>query len=477
MTISRRKDCLEIDPELVALVFAKCQGYRQRMMEVLDEEHNVKVGYSTLTRMTRDMELGKEKTKRACRVPDVPGDEMQHDTSPHKLTIGGIPKVTVIASLLYFRYSKAYYLRFYRSFNRFKMKCFLHEALMHYGYSCPVTIIDNTNLAVLSGTGENAVMVPEMVEFAKRYSFKFKAHRVKKPNRKAGEERGFWTVETNFFPGREFSSLEDLNQKAFIWSTQTMHHKPRTASKIIPAKYFEYEKGFMTQIPEGIPAPCQNLVREIDQNGYVLVHKNHYWTPEGERGEAVVLEYPDHIKIIKGRRIIATYPLPPDGTSNEIYPKDKAHLPFRPEHGVKSYVAEEAELRAAGQGVASYLDYALPKGLSRHRALRRLHGLFRRLSPELFVKVVSRAHRFRVTEIDTLEDIARMMLRDDSEIMPPDLDYDEEYMNRESYREGQTTDCPNLEDYDKRYEGDDEKNDERSAEKGNEGNDKGDDAG
>ena len=44
----------------------------------------------------------------------------------------GERQVGVIASLLYLRYSKRRYLKFYRAFTRFKMKCFFHEALMFW---------------------------------------------------------------------------------------------------------------------------------------------------------------------------------------------------------------------------------------------------------------------------------------------------------------------------------------------------------
>jgi hypothetical protein len=50
-----------------------------------------------------------------------------------------------------------------------------------------------------------------MEEFASRYGFQFVCHEVKHSDRKAGNERSFFTVETNFFPGRTFESLEDLN--------------------------------------------------------------------------------------------------------------------------------------------------------------------------------------------------------------------------------------------------------------------------
>jgi hypothetical protein len=87
-------------------------------------------------------------------------------------------------------------LKFYRAFNRFAMKCFLHEALMFWGYAAKQCIIDNTNLARLRGSGKQAVIVPEMASFAERYGFTFLCHAIRHPNRKAGEERSFWIVET-----------------------------------------------------------------------------------------------------------------------------------------------------------------------------------------------------------------------------------------------------------------------------------------
>ena len=66
-------------------------------------------------------------------MPDEPGAEMQHDTSPYLVKLAD-RESKLIASLLYLRYSKRRYLKFYRAFNRFKMKCFLHEALMFWGY-------------------------------------------------------------------------------------------------------------------------------------------------------------------------------------------------------------------------------------------------------------------------------------------------------------------------------------------------------
>jgi len=216
-----RNDKIEIDAELVSRIYHQCDSRVQRTHEMLIEEHGIDIGYSTLTRILRERGFGKRRKKRCHQVPDEPGAEMQHDTSPYRVKFAG-KQVLVQGSLVYFRYSKIRYLKFYRSFVRFKMKCFLHEALVFWGYAAGVCIIDNTNLARLYGTGSRAVIVPEMEQFAKQYGFEFICHEKGHANRKAGNERSFFTVETNFFPGRKFANLEDMNRQALEWATVRM---------------------------------------------------------------------------------------------------------------------------------------------------------------------------------------------------------------------------------------------------------------
>ena len=98
------------------------------------------------------------------------------------------------------------YVKFFFVFNRFVLKCFFYEALKFFGYAAKICIIDNTSLVVDYGTGERAVFSPEMLQFAKQYGFQWKAHRIRLANRKAGKERNFLTLQTNFFPACQGSS-------------------------------------------------------------------------------------------------------------------------------------------------------------------------------------------------------------------------------------------------------------------------------
>ena len=174
-----RADKQQLEEELLRRLYHQCQGWVVRVREKLVEEEAVQVSYSTLKRRLRELGISAPPQTRCAHVPDEPGAEMQHDTSPYQIQLGGT-RTRLIASLLYLRYSKRRYLQFYRAFDRFKMKCCFHQALMFWGAAARRCIIDNTNLARLRGTGANAVIVPEMEAFAKQYGFEFQCNERRK---------------------------------------------------------------------------------------------------------------------------------------------------------------------------------------------------------------------------------------------------------------------------------------------------------
>ena len=77
-----------IDTDLLRQLHQECHGYAQRMAEKLREEHGIAIKYSTLTRRLRELGIGTPVNLRCERVPDQPGAEMQHDTSPFTLRVG-----------------------------------------------------------------------------------------------------------------------------------------------------------------------------------------------------------------------------------------------------------------------------------------------------------------------------------------------------------------------------------------------------
>jgi transposase len=448
MPQSVRKDKIRIDPELLRRLYHECDGRLQRVYERLTEDEGVQVSYPTLTRRVRELGLGKPSQARCDHVPDEPGVEMQHDTTVYKVKLAG-QLVRLVASLLYLRYSKRRYLKFYRVFNRFAMKCFLHEALMFWGYAARLCVIDNTNLARLRGSGKQAVIVPEMAAFAERYGFTFLCHAIRHPNRKAGEERSFWTVETNFLPGRSFQSLEDLNQQALAWATVRMEHRPMSKTHLIPAKAFEHERHFLTKLPAELPGPYCTYERGTDEYGYVAVEGNYYWVPGTQREDVKVLRYADGLKIYRQRTCVAEYPLPADGVKNARFsPEGQPPPRYLPKHRHHGSQHEEQRLRAMAPEVAAYVDFALQTpGLQRHRYLRELFALSRQVTPTVFVEALTRARRYRVVQRETLDRIAWLCMSQGQQSLPL-VEEDEDFRQRPAYQEGFLTDEPDLSVYD-----------------------------
>ncbi len=450
-----RKDKIRIDPELLVRLYDECEGRIQRIHEKLSEEEGTEIGYSTLSAMIRELDLGQSRKMRCDRVPDEPGVEMQHDSSTYTRSIGG-KQVRVIGSLLYYRYSKIRYLKFYRSFNRFKMKCFFHEALTFWGYAAKRCIIDNTNLARLRGSGKNALIVPEMEGFAKGYGFEFVCHEIRHSNRKAGNERSFYTVETNFFPGRSFENLEDLNEQALQWATVRMPNRRVSKTRLLPLKAFAYEQSYLRKVPPYVPPPYRALKRDTDQYGYASFDGNFYWVPGTGRTEVSVLEYSNYLKIYHKRKLLWEYDLPPDGVKNQRFsPRGQPAPQHQPNNRKKPTAEEEKRLRSISGEISAYLNFVLKeKGITRHRFIRRLSALQQKITPPLFIKTIKRALKYRVTDIETLERIAILQMNEGNYTLPF-VETDEEFRTRESYLEGYATNEVDLSGYDELMEDND----------------------
>ena len=437
----QRRDSIDISDTLLEKLYRECDGYIQRIHEILTEEHNVAIGYSTLTRLLRNKGIGEEKTNRSSQIPDLPGEEMQHDTTVYQILIGS-KKQKIVCSGLYLRYSKMRYIKFFRHFNRFTMKCFFDEALKFWGYCPKKCIIDNTNLAVLYRSGSAAVFNPEMIAFATNYGFSWKAHAINHPNRKAGTERNFWTVETNFLPGRKFESLQDLNSQAFDWATDRYAKRPQAKTKLVPVELFETEKDFLQKLPDFISSPYLQHTRLIDQYGYISFNANYYWVPETVKVRSVtVLQYADELRILDGNHEVTRYKIAPDGAVNmTVAPEGCNRLPrCSPNNRKLGCEQEEKVLKELGDTVTRYiaLVYSPESGIKQcHAFIRNLYHLYRRWGQDLFVKTIERACSFRVNSLSQLETIAGLLVKEDIIHGGFDIDVSGDYQNRKTFQDG-----------------------------------------
>ncbi len=187
----------------------KAEPYRQQILELLatcngnlvrvHEElvaGGAALSYQALTAFCRRHGIGQPPIEAAGRYEFQPGEEMQHDTSPHEVELGGRKRKVQTASAV-LCYSRMLFFQCYPTFQRFDCKVFLTEALRYFAGATRRVMIDNTHVVVLRGTGRETVPVPEMEAFGERFGFRFAAHELGDANCSGRVERLFRFVEGN----------------------------------------------------------------------------------------------------------------------------------------------------------------------------------------------------------------------------------------------------------------------------------------
>jgi transposase len=360
--------------ERVRELYVACKGNLMRVHEEL-ERAGVVVAYATLTEFCREQEIGVVEKVPAGKYHFDPGVEMQHDTSPHTVTIGGVTRLIQMASVV-LPHSRMIFAQAYPAFTRFHCKTFLTEAIRFLGGSTTWCMVDNSHVVVAYGTGPGAVMAPEMVAFGDRFGMKFRTRVPGDPNRNAHVERQFWTLETNFEVGREFADLADFDAQLVAWC-EKKNARYRKDLHAAPTTLFAAELPYLKPLPRWIPEVVNVEERRVDVERYVRLHTNCYSAPAALIGQNVeVHETIRHVRLVHRHKVVAEHPaFEPGANKRSTLPEhrrqrgaSRAPDPMSP---------EEATLVAAGPEFVAMIALLRSKYHGQaQRAVRRLHRLF-----------------------------------------------------------------------------------------------------
>src|SRR5208337_1601933 len=286
-------------------LFDRCKGNLVRVHEEL-QAGGAKLSYTALTAFCRRHGIGYAPPTPAGQYAFAPGEEVQHDTSPHELELGGRKRKVQTASAV-LCYSRMLFFQCYPTFQRFDCKVFLTDALRYMGGASTRVLIDNTHVVVLRGTGSQMVPVAEMAAFAERYGFCFQAHERGDANRSGRVERPFHFIENNFLAGRTFSSWEELNQQARQWCDR-VNATYKKHIRAVPRELFVLEQSHLRPLPVWIPEVYRLHERTVDVEGYVALHCNRYSVPVSWIGRRVeVRESKDKVEIQLDARNLVTH--------------------------------------------------------------------------------------------------------------------------------------------------------------------------
>jgi transposase len=371
------------------------------------KETGAELSYQALTGFCRRQGIGQTVAVPAGQYHFEPGVEMQHDTSPHEVEVGGTKYKAQTASAV-LCYSRLLFFQINPTFQRFDCKLFLTDALRYMGGATERVMIDNTHVVVLRGTGREMIAVPEMEAFAERLGFRFVAHAIGNANRSGRVERPFSFIENNFLAGRRFASWEDLNRQAREWCDK-VNATYKKHIRAVPRELYAIERMHLKALPAWIPEPYRLHARTVDVEGYVSVNSIRYSAPAVWIGRRVeVRETRDKIEIELDARHQVTHARALTGENQRITLAE--HRPPRGE-GIKRsdpHPEEQAILQAVPE-IAEYVAELKQKGRKVVAlALRQLLRLLREYPREPFLAAVREAGRYGLYDLDRLE---RMILR------------------------------------------------------------------
>ena len=398
---------------LLKELYRQCRGNAVRIQEELAVRHGLGIPYSSLTWLVREMELRKQPVPRAGKYAFEPGEEMQHDTSPHRIMIGG-QKVIAQCAAVVFAYSRRAYMQYYPCFTRLEAKTFLTEAFQFMDGVCQRCTIDNTSVIVASGSGANAVIAPEMEGFGEMFGFSFRPHAIGHADRKAHVERFFWYVEKNFLAGRKFQDWQDLNRQAVNWCLEIADQRFMRSLGMSPIEAFIKEKAYLSPMPPYIPPVYRIAHRQVDAYGYIHLETNRYSVPEKYVGAKVdIHQYWQRIEIFADDRLIAAHTRV-IGQREKRITNPAHHKPLAYKSSGQSRSSTEVALTGKSKTLDKYTTLLKKRSKGRGESkLRRLLTLQRTYPREAFIAAIEQALFYGLVDLGRLEGIILKNIADD----------------------------------------------------------------
>lgn len=285
------------------------------------------------------------------RLVSLPGEQAQVDWAHFGEVAVGRARRRLSCFVMTLSFSRALYLEFF--FDQSQENFFQgHVAAFSFFSGCPrVILYDNLKAAVLERHGRAVHFHPRLIELCSHYHFQPRPCAPGKGNQKGKVERAIRYVRESFFAATPFTTLEDLNRRAWAWRDQVAHNRPcpGDAKRTV-------EEVFAEEKPRLLPLPVNpfvaELVRPIRKNKGIWVpfDLNHYSIPPGAVGRRslTLVASQTTVRILDGQTEIAAH--------RRSY--DRAH--YADEAGHEEALLE-IKRKASGQTPSSRLTTAVPQ--------------------------------------------------------------------------------------------------------------------
>ena len=263
------------------------------------------------------------------RFETAPGKQAQVDFAHFKVTFADNPdqeRVVWLFSLV-LGFSRLLFARFVPGQGMAEViRC--HLAAFDVLGGVPREILyDRMKTAVLGEDEAGRVIFnATLLELAHHHGFAPKACRPYRAKTKGKVERPFRYIRQDFFEGRSFQNLEDLNRQLADW-LEIANARVHGTTRWIVAEAFAEEKPSLGSLPAIPFRALLKLERRITKDGMVSLDGNLYSVPDGTRKRVVEVQVlASEIRILENAIAIAVHqPLSGRGQRSLIKGHRSAH--------------------------------------------------------------------------------------------------------------------------------------------------------
>jgi transposase len=192
------------------------------------------------------------------------------------------------------------------------LRCHM-AAFEHLGGVPAEILYDRMKTAVLGEAPEepqHIVYNAKLVALAQHYVFTPRACRAYRAKTKGKVERPYRYIRQDFFLGRRFRNLEDLNAQLRHWLDTVANVRVHGTTQRVVAEHFAEERPTLRPLPARAFDAVIRLERRISHDGMVSVTQNLYSVPDGTRRRVVEVQMsPTQVRLFEAGTLIAVHPL------------------------------------------------------------------------------------------------------------------------------------------------------------------------
>ena len=198
--------------------------------------------------------------------------------------------------------------------------------------------------------------------FATHYGFRPVACRPRRPQTKGKVERPFLYIEKNLLSGREFRSLEHLNEVAAWWLKEVADVREHRQTRRRPIDLHAEELPHLIPLPERPYEVAEVVYRTVDAEGFIPYGNNRYSVPWHYLGQVLPVRITDEAVAVYSPRLelLARHVRFP-ATERHRQSRQPEHLP--PRDLARRREPARAVRRVGGLG-GTVLRASCPAGLS-----------------------------------------------------------------------------------------------------------------